>query len=160
MNRNKKKELRGFTLIEILVVISVIGILAGMVRVLFSGPQKQTRDSRRKSDLNQFQTALENFANENDNLYPQRKTEKRTRYLCEDLGWTKSYCPTDPIDKDIHRYFYLTEDNGCEDKEICATRYILWGGLEGKDVIWVVCSNGRSGEVSTSTSFSDGNCPL
>ena len=60
----------GFTLIEILVVISIIGVLASLALVSFAGTQKQARDTQRKNDLKQYQTSLENFANNNSSLYP------------------------------------------------------------------------------------------
>ena len=50
---------RGFTLIEILIVVSIIAILASSVLVGFGPTQKQGRDTRRISDLRQVQNALE-----------------------------------------------------------------------------------------------------
>lgn len=48
----------GFTLIEILVVIAIIGLLAVIVTVVFSGARVRSRDSARLSDVNRIQTAL------------------------------------------------------------------------------------------------------
>lgn len=59
----------GFTLIEMLIVIAVIGILASIVLVGLGPIQKQARDSRRVSDLRQIQTALE-IANSKNSTYP------------------------------------------------------------------------------------------
>jgi len=56
MQFNKKK---GFTLIEILIVVSIIGILSSIVLVGLGPAQKQGRDARRISDLKQVQNALE-----------------------------------------------------------------------------------------------------
>ena|SRR3990167_969368 len=50
---------RGFTLIELLVVISIIGILASFVIASFNSAQQKGRDSKRKSDLDAIQKALE-----------------------------------------------------------------------------------------------------
>ncbi len=50
---------RGFTLIEILIVVAIIAILASSVLVGFGPAQKQGRDARRVSDLRQVQNALE-----------------------------------------------------------------------------------------------------
>ncbi len=49
---------RGFTLIEILIVVAIIAILAGSVLVGFGPAQRQGRDTRRISDLRQVQNAL------------------------------------------------------------------------------------------------------
>lgn len=50
---------KGFTLIEMLIVIAIIGILASMVLVGLGPVQRQGRDSRRIGDLRQVQNALE-----------------------------------------------------------------------------------------------------
>jgi prepilin-type N-terminal cleavage/methylation domain-containing protein len=54
---------KGFTLIEILVVVAIIGILASVVLVGLGPAQKRGRDARRLSDLKQVQTALELYYN-------------------------------------------------------------------------------------------------
>ncbi|HTY40073.1 MAG TPA: type II secretion system protein [Candidatus Paceibacterota bacterium] len=59
----------GFTLIEMLIVIAVIGILASIVLVGLGPIQKQARDSRRVSDLRQVQTALEIYNTKNSGYY-------------------------------------------------------------------------------------------
>ncbi len=56
MHKFKQK---GFTMIELLVVISIIGLLASIVLVSFPGAMKSARDARRKSDISQIKTALE-----------------------------------------------------------------------------------------------------
>ena len=49
----------GFTLIELLIVITIIGILASLLMSNFIGVRQRARDSQRKSDLRQIQSALE-----------------------------------------------------------------------------------------------------
>ncbi|MBI4094456.1 MAG: type II secretion system protein [Candidatus Liptonbacteria bacterium] len=60
-----KKRASGFTLIEILIVVAVIGILASVVLVGLGPVQRQGRDTRRIADLRSVQTALELFFNKN-----------------------------------------------------------------------------------------------
>lgn len=50
---------KGFTLLELLVTISIIGILIGIGSVSFSTAQKKGRDSRRQGDLAAIQKAME-----------------------------------------------------------------------------------------------------
>ncbi|SRR5258706_3714887 len=50
---------KGFTLIEILVVIAIIGILATILIGNFNGVRVRSRDAQRKSDIRQLQAALE-----------------------------------------------------------------------------------------------------
>jgi len=51
----------GFTLVELLVVISILGILASIALVSFTSSQMRGRDTQRKSDLKQISSALELF---------------------------------------------------------------------------------------------------
>ena len=51
---NRKTNLMGFTLIEILVVIAVIAVLATFTTVVFSGTRAKARDAKRLNDLNQI----------------------------------------------------------------------------------------------------------
>ena len=51
----------GFTIIELLVVMAVIGILATIMIVSYSGIQQRSRDSQRDSDVTQIKMALEKY---------------------------------------------------------------------------------------------------
>jgi len=65
-----KKNTKGFTLIELLVVIAIIGLLATLSVVALSSARVKSRDARRVSDIKQIQTALELYADSNNNTYP------------------------------------------------------------------------------------------
>lgn len=56
--KNYKK---GFTLIEILVVIVIIAILAGLILIRIGSASKDARESKRKSDIAQIQEAIRIF---------------------------------------------------------------------------------------------------
>ena len=50
---------RGFTLIEVLIVVSIIGLLASVVLIGLGGFRARGRDARRIADLREVQNALE-----------------------------------------------------------------------------------------------------
>jgi len=56
---NMKK--RAFTLFELLVSISIIGILIAVASLSYGSAQKKTRDIRRMEDLNSIQKAAEMY---------------------------------------------------------------------------------------------------
>jgi len=66
MNKNKM----GFTLFELLVSISIIAILTAIASMSFSGAQRKARDSRRVSDMNTVQKALEQYYSFSSYTYP------------------------------------------------------------------------------------------
>src|SRR5580658_7377218 len=57
------KERKGFTLIEILIVVAIIAILASIVLVGLGPTQQSGRDARRLSDLHEIQNGLELYYN-------------------------------------------------------------------------------------------------
>lgn len=56
--KTKRLKPKGFTVVELLIVIAVIGILVGIVGVMYPGYQKRARDSERKSDMSQLSAAM------------------------------------------------------------------------------------------------------
>ena len=60
-NNFSHKKKAGFTLLEILVVISIIGILAALGLTSYSTIQKKGRDAKRKADLKAIQNAMEQY---------------------------------------------------------------------------------------------------
>ena len=55
------KKTKGFTLIELMVTISIIAILATVGAVVYSGVQKNARISKRVQDLEAIKVALESY---------------------------------------------------------------------------------------------------
>ena len=174
---NKKfSNLFGFTLIELLVVIAIIAIISALSGVGIQNAFESARDAQRKSDLRQYQTALERVANANNSFYPERTTAYsasdfnfETGSLCLDLGLDTSDsitdCPPDPkYLKDStawYYYRYISDDGGGAAGSKTATRYVMWARLENVSNItyWEVCSNGRSGTV-TAAEPTDSICDL
>lgn len=63
--KNFKKT--GFTIVELLIVIVVIGILVSIIIVAYNGIQVRARDNIRRADLSQLEKAIKLFAVDNGN---------------------------------------------------------------------------------------------
>ncbi len=64
------KQKRGFTLFELLVSISIIGILIAISSVSFSAAQKKARDARRLEDMSSVSKAAESYYSLSNYVYP------------------------------------------------------------------------------------------
>jgi len=62
---------KGFTLIELMVVVAIIALLTGIVTVNLTKSRSKSRDAKRVSDLGQLQLALE-LVFDRCNKYPTR----------------------------------------------------------------------------------------
>ncbi len=89
MSEERRLGIRGFTLLELLVVIVIIGILGSALVVSVQSGYKQARQANCKSNLRQFGVALTIYRGENDNrtpvwisnLYPDY-VDDRSLYIC------------------------------------------------------------------------------
>lgn len=66
----KNNALKGFTLLEMLVVLGIISIMISFLSVVYSRAQKSSRDARRRQDIVAIQNALEQYYAANDYTYP------------------------------------------------------------------------------------------
>lgn len=69
MNLKRKNKQSGFTLVEIMVVIAIIGMLTNLILTGLGVARSKGRDAKRKADLKQMQTALDLYYN-TYNAYP------------------------------------------------------------------------------------------
>ena len=60
---------KGFTLLELLVVIGIIGLLASILVVNLTSARRKARDTKRVADVRQLQTAVEDYYGKNG-YYP------------------------------------------------------------------------------------------
>jgi general secretion pathway protein G len=87
---------KGFTLIEILVVATIIGLLAAVAATSYSSLTKNARDARRKTDLQNIAGAFEQYRS-NNNSYPTLVTITCSSGSITDSSG-RTYMSTIPID--------------------------------------------------------------
>lgn len=61
----RRKNDTGFTLVELMVVVTIIGILVAVVYSGISGSTAQGRDTERQANLRQVEIAIENYRRDN-----------------------------------------------------------------------------------------------
>lgn len=147
MNKVKK----GFTLVELMVVITVIAILMTIAVISFTRVQRQARDTKRKSDIRTLSTALQVYFTEF------QKYPVGSGYIASSLTTlTPTYLPTLPSGQagaagTFTDYYYVSGANEfsyglCVDLEI--------GGTTGTTVMWTLNTANAGGY----TTADDGAC--
>jgi len=137
ISRNKKTTIKGFTIIELLIVMGIIAVLATFFIGGYTGVQRRARDGQRKSDLKQLANAMELYFND----YRRYPAESSTTIAgCPSTTTTSCtwgsgqftdtktvYFKTVPVDptSSTYQYIYRTDANG--------TYYKLYARLEVPD---------------------------
>src|ERR1700757_2616926 len=79
-----KKRNQGFTIVELLIVIVVIGILALLVITTYSGIQAKARNAKRQTDIASLQTQLEAYFSQNG-FYPSLQDMNSSSFLSSQM---------------------------------------------------------------------------
>lgn len=87
---NKIKSSHGFSLLELLVVVSIIGIIISMLAVSFGTAQIKARDSKRRTDMKALQNAFEQYYAQNTGYDANCTTMQTSEFL-------PAGAPTDPL---------------------------------------------------------------
>ena len=122
-----KTSKKGFTIVELMIVVAVMAILATVGFFTYTNVQKQARDSVRRSELKGIATALQTYAAaENDNVYPTNVTPSEAEPV---LGGPLADYGNVPNDPD---YVYVSSDG---------TMFGLCVGLENGALFSITSSN-------------------
>ena len=133
---------KGFTLVEMLVVVTIIGILAGVVMVSANSARIEGRDTKRKADLEATAAALELYYSQ-EKAYPINSAWIKLDDIKSSLSKYIGTWPSDPIAQpggNCSGYCYITDSNGA--------KFILDVVLEKKE----------SGDACDDTSFESTTC--
>ncbi|MFC1838696.1 type II secretion system major pseudopilin GspG [Thermodesulfobacteriota bacterium] len=139
MNLDYKRNEKGFTLIEIMVVIIILGILASYVAVKVTGQTEDARRTQAKVQIETFETALKMYKLDNGS-YP--STEQGLQALVEapttgrlPRKWREGgYLEKGKIPKDPWKYDYIYLSPGVNgDFDIMSYGDDNNPGGEGKD---------------------------
>jgi general secretion pathway protein G len=84
---NKRSYSGGFTIVELLIVIVVIGILAALVIIGYNGIQIRARDADRASDISTLKKKLEIFY-VNNGYYPSANDMQSSAFRTNQLDLT------------------------------------------------------------------------
>jgi prepilin-type N-terminal cleavage/methylation domain-containing protein len=90
------KNQQGFTIVELLIVIVVIGILAALVITTYSGIQSKGRNSKRVTDIQNIQTNLEAYFQTAGN-YPSLTNMNTTSWLSTNMKNLDTASLQDPL---------------------------------------------------------------
>ncbi|MBI2019141.1 type II secretion system protein [Candidatus Daviesbacteria bacterium] len=107
---------KGFTLVELLVVISVIAVLSVIGITIFSGTQKTARDSRRRADVDALSKAVEAHYNSSKDQYC---TANAGTYCAPVAAWFAS--GSLPKDPQTSADYTGVPANGATTYNVCAT---------------------------------------
>jgi len=132
---------RGFTIIELLIVIIVIGILATLVITTFSGIQRNARNRTREADINALHSQLEYFYGQ-QGYYPTLANLNDADWRSSNMQGLDAGAISDPQDKSatpalvaaatVERYSYDVTPDDCDNADAGnCTSYVLTATYEG-----------------------------
>jgi len=104
---------KGFTILEILVVLSVIAILIGIAVPRLKGMQDQANISKAKAELRALQAAIVSYyTNTSPNAYPPTSTTVAASYLISATPQIIASPLYDPFRTPPAEYLYVLSGNG------------------------------------------------
>jgi prepilin-type N-terminal cleavage/methylation domain-containing protein len=120
-NRSKRTKTNlvcGFTLVEIVVVIGIMGLLTALIYSSFDTSKAKSRDQKRVSDVSAIQLALEQYF-QKYGVYPVALDDTKFKSFI-------SVIPQGPNANEVYSYFPLTRTIGSSN---CVS-YQLWTKFE------------------------------
>lgn len=134
----KKLNNKGFTLVELLIVIIIIGILAAIAFVAYSGSQNKAKKADAQSVLSQVRSKLGEY-NADQGKYPKDQATFNT-WLSSTSGGNNSGLATKFVSG--NGYTYTGSPTGCDTSDDCSgysakAAGTIFGGASPADDITV-----------------------
>jgi prepilin-type N-terminal cleavage/methylation domain-containing protein len=101
---SKKK---GFSLVELLIVIAIIGIITTVVLANVARAKANSRDGKRITDISQLQLALALYLDKNEQYPIGNSIATLSALIAPDKFVDK--IATDPINDSLHKYGYTSD---------------------------------------------------
>ncbi len=106
----RNKHFKGFSLIELLVVISIMAVLISLSAFGLQQARESARDGQRRADLETIRTGL-SFYKADCNVYPTPNISTSTRIstsLTSSCGGSNTYIEKIPVDPvSTNNYYYI-----------------------------------------------------
>ncbi len=132
---------KGFTLLELLVVISIIAILISVGMTSFATAQKKGRDAKRKGDIKSVQNALEQYYSVCGYQYPTPSGTFFSPIICTTPGVSIAVLPTVPADPRAVTPYFCGPTPGASN--CTATNFTICTMLEGETPATYCLSNNQ-----------------
>ena len=110
MTKNNKK---GFTIIEVVLVLAIAGLIFLMVFIALPALQRSQRNTRRRQDLSRFQAATEDYRTNNNGRVPITKESSDLNF---DKSFVKKYIDEECPAMVNSGPLYLGEGTTCGEK--------------------------------------------
>lgn len=81
MLNNLKKRTEGFTIIEVMIVLAIAGLIMVVVFMAIPQLQRNQRNNTRRDIVNRVKAELENYASNNNGVYPTANNNANTGFL-------------------------------------------------------------------------------
>jgi len=135
------KKQHGFSLVELLISVSIIAILIAIGIASYSTINKQSRDTKRKSDIEQLRSAIEMYRSENG-YYP--NTGAGWVDITSLSALTPTYIPAIPEDpKNTTPYVYRYKATGLSNGQYYG--YCIEATVESAGSLSNTCTSIESG---------------